>query len=115
MDHHLILFDATCPLCNNAVNRIRRWDKQHIFMYTPLDSALAGQLYAQHPSLKGIDSLILLEKFDAHQARIWMRGRAVFRILWLLGGYRKLIGWMAYFPFGVDAIYRFIARHRHKF
>jgi predicted DCC family thiol-disulfide oxidoreductase YuxK len=113
--NHLILFDATCPLCQRAVQRIQRWDRQGAFFYAPLESATADKIFQEHPELKQLDSLILLENFSMHQPRIWIGGRAVLRILWLLGGWRKCIGWMAYLPFGVDWIYRLVARHRHRF
>ena len=165
---HLILFDATCPLCCNAVKRIQSWDAKHLFSYAPLESTLADQIFERHRELyqkrcqtwnlvrrlrkffclerativraqgasedkkfaakptqpnskfdtvsgiRQIDSLILIEGFNHHKPRIWLRGRAVMRILWLLGGWRKCIGWMAYLPFGVDGVYRLIARHRHS-
>ncbi len=45
--------------------------------------------------------------------KIWLRGRAVFRVLWLLGGKWKLLGWLYIMPF-VDLFYKFIAKHRKR-
>lgn len=112
---HLLFFDATCSLCRNAIKKIQSWDKKQLFFFAPLDSDLAKKFFEEHKNLKHSDSLILIEKFPTHKKRIWLRGRAVLRILWLLGGWRKLPGFFAYLPFGVDGVYKLIARHRHRF
>jgi predicted DCC family thiol-disulfide oxidoreductase YuxK len=112
---HLIFFDAHCALCRNAIKKIKGWDKKQLFSYASLDSDLASTFFEEHTYLKRIDSLILIEKFHSNNKRIWLRGRAVLRILWLLGGWRKIWGLFAYFPFAVDGIYKLIARHRHRF
>jgi predicted DCC family thiol-disulfide oxidoreductase YuxK len=111
---HLILFDASCPFCCNAVNKVMRWDKQNLFFYASLDSDLAKRMIEENPELRQIDSLILIEKYHAYNRRIWLSGRAVMRISWLIGGVFKTIGWMAFLPFGIDWAYRLIARHRHR-
>jgi len=108
MQQHLILYDDSCSFCKSAIDKVICWDKKKIFRCLPLDSPLAKA----YP-LKNIDSLILIEKFQTPKPRTWIRGRAIMRILWLLGGWRKLIGWQAYFPLGVDFAYRLIARYRH--
>ena len=115
MSKHLVLFDDTCSLCCNATEKIKNWDKKNLFSLIPLGSAAAHPFLKENTRLKHSDSLILVESFNSPKRRIWLRGRAVMRILWLLGGWCKLIGWMAYLPFGVDGAYRLIARHRHRF
>ncbi|HEY2811453.1 MAG TPA: DUF393 domain-containing protein [Rhabdochlamydiaceae bacterium] len=112
---HLILFDSSCPLCWNAIRKVKDWDKKHLFLYEPLSSDMARGVIEEHKELHNVDSLMLIENFrKGEKQRIWLRGRAVLRIFWLLGGFKKCIGWMAFLPFGVDGIYRLIARHRHR-
>lgn len=53
-------------------------------------------------------SLILEEN-----GRTWLRGRAVLRIFWLLGGAWRWIGWLYVMPIFPDLIYRLVARMRH--
>lgn len=110
---HVILFDASCSLCCRAIERIKGWDHTQVFFYAPLDGELGCQFFEKNPRLKRIDSLIFIENYHTQKEYIWLRGRAVMRILWIIGGAFKLIGWLAYFPLGIDLMYRFIARHRH--
>ena len=103
---HIIFFDDQCPLCWRSVNRVRSWDKKKIFRYVPLREA-EGYIGSRSPK----NTLILLEK---PSGRIWTKGRAVMRILWLIGGPKKLIGWLCFVPL-IDPIYSFIAKRRHRF
>ena len=108
-EHHLIFFDATCPLCQKAVGSLRKRDKRGIFAFYPLESEEAKAHVP--PALFREDTLILKEM---PQGKLWIRGKAVFRIFGLLGGAWGLLGWLCYLP-GIDGVYRFIARHRHFF
>ena len=113
---HLILFDDRCSLCWRSVNRIRGWDKKKRFTYSPLKDKLAKQvLKKQYEKLKNANTLVLIEDYRGPSPKIWIRGRAVMRILWLIGGWRKCFGWLAYVPLGVDQIYSFVAKRRHRF
>lgn len=104
---HLILFDASCQLCCNAMDRVIRWDKKEIFLCAPLDGELAKSVK------KSSDSLILVENFYGGKKRIYVQGRGVMRIFWLLGGWWAFLGWLSFLPCGLDWAYRLVARHRH--
>ena len=56
------------------------------------------------------DTIVLLEEGK----KIWIRSKAVFRILNLLGGKYAWMGMFAYVP-GLDFLYRIVARNRHLF
>jgi predicted DCC family thiol-disulfide oxidoreductase YuxK len=117
---HFILFDDSCSLCWRSVNKIRAWDRKKQFHYSPIRSKLAKQVLKTHyEKLKDANTLIFIENYASRgrglSSKIWMKGRAVMRILWLIGGWRKLIGWLAFIPLGVDPIYSFIAKRRHRF
>ena len=112
---HLILFDDTCPLCWRSVNRVLSWDKKRTFQFIPIrdeDSKLV--LKERYRELKGSNTLILIENYRLPHSRIWIRGRAVMRVLWLLGGLKKVPGALCFIPFGMDAAYTFIANRRHR-
>lgn len=111
---HLILFDDRCSLCWRSVDRIRTWDKKKQFQFSSLRGKLAKQvLQNEYEKLKGANTLVLIENYQVPSSKIWIKGRAVMRILWLIGGYGKLVGWLAYFPIGIDQIYTFVAKRRH--
>ncbi len=103
---HLIFFDSSCKLCQNAVKRIQEKDTQKIFTFFPLNSAKAKECLPEK-LLKG-DTIVLLE----NEETIWVRAKAMFRILKLLGGKGSGWGWLCHVP-GLDLFYRLVARHRH--
>ena len=113
---HLILFDDTCALCWRSVNRILAWDKRKIFQFTPIkDESSKTFLKERWKELKGANTLILIENYTSRSPKIWIKGRAVMRILWLLGGWKKIPGLLAFVPLGIDTLYSFVARRRHRF
>ncbi len=112
---HLILFDDHCSFCWRSVNRIREWDKKKQFQFCSLREKLAKQvLLEKYEKLKKANTIVLIENYRVPTSKIWIKGRAVMRILWLLGGWKKLIGWLAYAPLGIDQIYSFVAKRRHR-
>lgn len=104
---HLLFFDHTCPLCQQAVQKIQQRDAMHLFVFYPLESEIAKEKLPL--SLQGEDTLVLLEEGK----RVWTRSKAVFRILHLLGGKDKWMGVFCYVP-GLDWVYRLVAKHRHS-
>jgi len=111
----MIFFDDTCPLCWRSVNRVLAWDRKKRFRFVPLRDELCKALLKERwKELKSANTLVLVENFLAKQPAIWIRARAVLRIFWLLGGKWKLLGWAAFIPFGIDPIYSFIAKRRHR-
>jgi predicted DCC family thiol-disulfide oxidoreductase YuxK len=112
---HIIFFDDTCPLCWRSVHRILAWDRKKKFRFIPIrDAAFREVLQERWKELRDANTLILVENY-ATAAKVWIQGRAVMRILWLLGGWRKPFGLLAFFPFGIDAVYSFVAKRRHRF
>jgi len=105
---HLIFFDNTCRLCQNAIRQIQDLDSGHIFEFYPLTSSRAKEMIpAKH--LSG-DTMVLME----NEKRIWVRSKAIFRIFYLLGGKWKWLGALCYVP-GLDLFYRFVAHNRYLF
>ena len=110
---HLIFFDDGCSLCRKSIRLILDIDHDEIFSFAPLDGNTAARELPR--VLKGWqkeDSLVLLENYGTLKQKLWLRGRAVFRIFWLLGDFWTLLGWLCFVPIGVDFLYRIIARHR---
>lgn len=112
---HLIFFDDACPLCWRSINKIFTLDHGKVFQFLPLkDPRTKTILKSRWHGLKNANTLILLENNSSGEGKIWIRGRAVMRILWLLGGWWKLLGWLAFIPFGVDTLYDWVAERRHR-
>jgi predicted DCC family thiol-disulfide oxidoreductase YuxK len=112
----LVLFDDTCSFCWRSVNKILAWDRKKIFRFTPIKDECSKLFFKdRRKELQSANTLILIENYASADAKIWIRGRAVMRILWLLGGWKKIPGTLAFVPFGIDAVYSFIAKRRHRF
>ena len=111
---HVILFDDTCSLCWRSVNRIHTWDRKNKFHFVPIKEGKT-LLKDRWSELKNANTLILIENYLTNRSKIWIKGRAVMRILWLLGGWKKIPGLLAFLPFGLDGIYSFVANRRHRF
>lgn len=105
---HLVFYDNKCRLCSRSAAWIGKHDRSNKFLLIPLEGEeankkLRGSLF----SLKKENSLILLE----NGKKVWLRGKAVMRILWLLGGKWRWIGWLYRCPC-INLFYRMIAYHR---
>lgn len=115
---HLLFYDGECGLCDHAVQFVLKADKEKRFCFAPLQGATASKvLESLSPTYKKRDSLILIENFNTpSQSRIMIRSQGAFRILWLLGGAWRLLGWLSFLPsFLFDPFYRWVARCRHHF
>ena len=111
----LVFFDDGCGLCQYSVNMILRYDSRSRFVFAPLNGQTAKKILQGNLSyLIHENSMVLLEDYHSPHSRLWIRGRAAFRILWLIGGPWKLLGWLCFIPFGIDAVYRLIAKHRYR-
>jgi predicted DCC family thiol-disulfide oxidoreductase YuxK len=107
----IIFLDQHCPLCRRTINFLGRQDREKKFHYAALDGKTADErLKGGLSHLRDLNTVILIEQ---PSGKIWIRGRAVFRILWLLGGWWRLAGWLYWMPF-VDLIYKLVAKHRKR-
>lgn len=117
MNEHIIFFDDECPFCHRSVRHIIEIDVDHHFLFAPLEGETAKDfLIGPQESLKRANSLVLVENYDSTARQFWVRSRAIFRIYWLVGRGWGLVGILSFLPgFLGDAIYRWLAAHRHQF
>lgn len=108
MTRHIIFFDATCSLCQKSIQRIKEMDRKHLFEFFPLTSVKAKELLS--PELLKGDTIVLLE----NGKHVWIRAKAIFRILKLLEGKWSWLGFLCYVP-GLDLFYKLVAHNRHIF
>ncbi|MCB1112918.1 MAG: DUF393 domain-containing protein [Chlamydiia bacterium] len=114
---HLVFYDGECGFCDQVVQFLLRQDKKKIFVFAPLQGKTAGRLLKDLPeNVKSADSVILIENYDSKDPRLYLYSKAVFRVMWLLGGVWTLLGWRAFLPaFFYDWGYRLVARNRKRF
>jgi predicted DCC family thiol-disulfide oxidoreductase YuxK len=114
----ILLFDGTCGFCAKSVQFVLRRERHpKTLRFASLQSNLGGEVIARHPELAGVDSVIWLEPGNGTRAEsVSVRSTAVFHVLRYLGGMWTVLAALgAIIPrFVRDAVYDFVARHRHK-
>ncbi len=118
LTHPVLLYDGTCGLCAASVRFVLRHETQGTLLFAPLQGTFGAEILARHPELAAVDSMIWLDPADpergtAEQASI--RSNAALRVVRYLGGWWRLLlaGYLV--PRQVrDALYVWVARHRHR-
>lgn len=111
-----MLYDGECGLCDRAVLFVLKRDKKAVFLFAPLQGQTARRYLSFLPDQKLLnDSVILICDYGTPSEQLMWRSKAVFKVLWLLGGCWRLIGWLSYGPSWLfDWLYRIVARYRHN-
>jgi predicted DCC family thiol-disulfide oxidoreductase YuxK len=99
MKRDTVFFDDGCSFCRDSVRWVKDHDAKKRFVFKPLRDI---------PEYLNENSVVLREK----SGRVWLRGRAALRILWLIGGRWKWLGFLHIVPLLPDLIYRLIAHAR---
>ena len=107
----ILLYDGVCGLCDSSVQFILQHDRKGTMRFATLQSELGLAALDEYPSLRGVDSVVLLQPGSAS-----VRSTAVLQVARYLGGIWALLalpGWLL--PRGVrDAMYDFVARNRYR-
>ncbi len=111
-----MFYDGQCGLCDRIVQFLLRADRKEQFLFAPLQGTTAVTVLKDLPDeYKTVDSLVLVENYQQPDQRFYVMGRGAFRILWILGGWWMLLGWIAFLPpILYDWGYRMVARNRHR-
>ena len=110
----VLLYDGECGMCADGVQRVLRYDHQGTLRFAPLQGAFASAVKARHPELAQVDSMVWVEPAGDGTERLFVRSAAGLRIARYLGGLWNifLVGYAIPGSWR-DAVYDFIARHRH--
>lgn len=113
---HLVLYDGVCGLCDRSVQFILRNDKGNRFRFATLQGATGGDLARKHGfDPEELSSFILVLDHELGSERALHKGRAALRVLWELGGFWRLVGWLCVLPgWLVDPFYSAIAKRRYR-
>ena len=112
----LLLYDGVCGFCNSTVQTILKLDKKGTMRFAALQSDLAKSILQRHPSLQGIDSIVLVEPGSSDEGeRVFVRSAAALRVAAYLGGPWKLLCGASIVPAPIrDFCYDLIARYRYR-
>ena len=110
-EHNIILFDGVCKLCNAWCSFVMKYDRNHIFKLTSMQSE-EGQLIIKYFNLpsENFTSMFYLENNN-----IYDKSTAFIKITSLFSYPVKIISILRFMPlFLRDYIYEIIARNRYN-
>lgn len=106
----VIYFDGQCGLCNRTVDWILRRDKEHVFVFAPLQGKTAGDQFKGVPEHELYRSFWLKDEAGLHR-----ESTAFFRICRRLPWPARFYSALVVVPRPIrDFFYRLIAKHRYK-
>lgn len=110
----LVLYDSKCPFCQKCIAFILERDFKKNFIFSGLDGQAAKSM-SEFLRLADKESIILIENFETDDQRVFYKSRAVFSILWKLGGFWAWVGWKKILPaFMFDWVYSLISKNRKR-
>ena len=115
--HPVLLYDGVCGLCNRFVRFILRRDRDAVFRFASLQSALAARILARHGAKPSdLDTVYVVANSDLPDECLLSRSDAVLFVLKQLKGlWRPAASLFQLLPkFIRDAAYNAVARHRYR-
>ena len=115
--HPVLLYDGVCGLCNRAVQFTLQHDRQDVFRFAALQSALAERVLARHvETASDLNSVYVVSGIGEAGERLLGRSEAVIYLLRTLGGrWRVLASVYGLLPRWVrDKLYDMVARNRYR-
>lgn len=107
--NNIIFFDSECIMCNSSVRLIYKYDTEHRFKYSDLNSHTSKQ-FNIHNKFKNNDSVILYLN-----NQFYIHSDAVLMILKQLKYFRFLYFILKIIPKTIrDFVYKLIAKYRKK-
>jgi predicted DCC family thiol-disulfide oxidoreductase YuxK len=117
MEHPILLYDGVCGLCNRVNQFVLRHDRDGIFRFAALQSAVAARILARHgENPQTLDTFYIVMDYELPGERLVARSDAAVLVLKLLRGPWRVAGVVLEFlPRGFrDWAYRHIARNRYR-
>ena len=117
MNGPVLLYDGTCGFCAQSVQFVLSHEREHSLRFAALDSDFARDILTRHPHVQGTDSVVWVEPGDAPgmTGLLLTRSDAAIRVAWYIGGPWRAFEVARIVPRPIrDAVYRVIARHRHR-
>ena len=111
----VLLYDGSCGFCAESVQVVLKHDRRGTLRFASLQGEFGKAAIERHPELRTIDSMIWVEQEPNGRERVIIRSSAALRVAAYLGGIWRvmLLGYLL--PTAIrDALYKFIAQHRHQ-
>ena len=110
----VLLYDGVCGFCNKSVQLILDHDRRGEMRFAALQSDYGQALVERHPSLRGVDSVVFVERARGGE-RVYIRSDAALKVAAYLGGFWKIFLAARVLPRRLrDFCYDLFARNRYK-
>jgi predicted DCC family thiol-disulfide oxidoreductase YuxK len=97
------------------VRFVLRHERRHSLRFAALESDIGRAIRSRHPELGVVDSMIWVEGAGSPRERVLTRSAAALEVARYMGGAWRLAAAGRLVPRPLrDAVYDFIARHRHS-
>jgi len=107
----ILLYDGSCGFCSASVQFVLRHDRLGTLRFAAIQSPFSERVLAQHPELRGVDSMVWV---DPVKGQVLTRSAAGLRVAAYLGGMWRLALILRIVPRTIrDWGYDLVARHRH--
>ena len=112
----VLLYDGLCGFCDRTVQFILRHDRKKTLRFATLQGTYAREIFARHPELAGVDSLVLVETDPVTGTeKVYVRSNGALAVARYLGGAWHLARVIAIVPrFMRDFGYDSFARIRYR-
>ena len=108
---HLLCYDGVCAMCNGIVKLILRFDRDHRFVFAPLQGVTAARARAEHPDFPTNDETVVYVR----EGRVLLRSRAAALAAAELPYPLKALSWTRFLPAWLtDFGYDLVARMRYR-
>jgi len=117
MAHPILLYDGVCGLCNRLVQFILRRDRDAVFRFASLQSALATSVLTRHGvKAADLDTVYVVLNYNELGETLLARSDAVVFVLKQLGSFWRACAFVfQLLPRPIrDWKYRIVARHRYR-
>lgn len=118
LTHPVLFYDGICGFCAASVRFVLRHDRKGTLFFAPLQGTLGARILSRHPELAAVDSMIWLDPADSVRGtleQVSIRSTAALKVVRYLGGWWRLLLVGCLVPRPVrDALYAWVARHRHR-
>lgn len=112
----VMLYDGLCAFCNRGVQTILRYDRKGTIRFAALQSDYAKGVMERHPHLRGLDTVVVLERQGANgHERVFTHSDAALRLARYLGGRWNVARVAGILPGPIrDWGYKVFARYRYR-
>jgi predicted DCC family thiol-disulfide oxidoreductase YuxK len=114
-DAPVLLYDGVCGFCNKSVQAVIDHDRRGAMRFAALQSAYGEAVVGRHPELRGVDSVVYVERVGGVE-RVHVRSDAALKVAGYLGGFWKIFLAARLLPRALrDYFYDLFARNRYRF